>query len=619
MKYLLLFITFIAFFSNALFAQEKDTVYVLGFYESGGVAPDNYGTLNDAVDKARNDGTINNTVFKLTPYEVYVLTKSIFIGIGESLEIVAPEPGTTQATAPPQIVWDESVPAPDADDYIIQTYGDIVLKNIWVRYADFLGVQRSSSITFIDTVAQGTDTEKGEFEGCLFDYCPIGTEAGGAITVDADHFTGIFKDCYFRNLSDNHFQYYGRAVSFPYQSTGYHYDKLLFENCTFSNLSRIVMQEGNEYGDEVLINHCTLINSIEWVYQSAGWLNKSSITNSIFINPYLMGYRPIDVCPDSLNGEKLDNGDIMDLFEAGACDEPGGGFINGITEVDSFGFTVDFTDYDRGLYIANNVYMYQDWMLDWYENAPAAKELVRNRLSSEVRLPSPMLNETEIGFIDSTDVDGNKVFATMNVDWETIYTDDPQFMVEPTNYDTLKLFIEGKWYTGLDIDWSYNPNSGFRQQWPLPENLAYTNAAYKTAAMGGFPLGDLNWFPDQKAAWEAQRDEEWQVINNWLTIGDPSGIREIKGNYPSEYVLKQNYPNPFNPTTIIEYSIPVSGEVSLKIYNSIGQEVATLFEGKQTAGKYHAVFDGSELASGIYMYRLQAGNNVSTKKLVLMK
>jgi len=230
-----------------------------------------------------------------------------------------------------------------------------------------------------------------------------------------------------------------------------------------------------------------------------------------------------------------------------------------------------------------------------------------------------MINDDALAFIDSVDGDGNKVFPSLNIDWTTIYSDDPGFIAEPTNYDTLKIFIEGKWETGADIDWAYNKYSGFAQQWPLPEDLAYSNAAYQTAAMGGFPLGDLNWYPEQKATWEAQRDAEWQTINNWLNNGSATGIREIKGTHPAEYVLKQNFPNPFNPTTIIEYTIPVSGHVSLKVFNAIGQEVATLFNGNQKAGKYQAAFDARELSSGVYFYRLEAGNFVSSKKLVLVK
>jgi hypothetical protein len=232
-----------------------------------------------------------------------------------------------------------------------------------------------------------------------------------------------------------------------------------------------------------------------------------------------------------------------------------------------------------------------------------------------------MLGDNEIAFIDSTDENGNKVFQTLNVDWATIYDADPNFIVAPTNEDTLKLFMEGKWGTGLDIDWSYYPNSGFAQLWPLPENLAYGNSEYMTAAMGAFPLGDLNWYPDQKAAWEAQRDAEWTTINNWLDFGspEPNSVEQIAGVVPDDYSLGQNYPNPFNPTTDIEYSLPTSGHVSLKIFNNLGQEVATLFDGNQPAGKYVATFDGSGLASGVYVYQLQSGNVTISKKLVLMK
>ncbi len=606
MKQSLLFFTVFIFLSFSIYAQ-KDTIDVDGFYTT-----QQYGTLNDAIEAARAEGTINDKVFKLAPYDVYVLSRSIFMSFGENLEIVAPKPGNTLESAPPQIVWTEE----DIDKtYLIQTYGDVTMKNIWIRFDDFSGIQRQTGIVFEDSAAvQGDDVEKGYFEGCIFDYSQIGSEAGGSITVKADHFVGIFKDCYFRNLSDYHFQYYGRAVSFPYQSSGFHYDSLLFENCTFSNLSRIVMQEGNEYGDNIHINHCTLINSIEWVYQSAGWLRNTSITNSIFVNPYMMGYRALDVCDMGEDGTQ-----DYDDFEDGLCDPPGGGLINGLTEVDSFEFAVDFTDFDRKLFVGNNVYMYQDWYLNYTTECDWCAEQIRTRHPEEIRHPAPMIGDNALAIIDSTDGDGNKVFNKMNVDWSTIYTDDPDFIVAPTNEDTLKMFLEGKWGTGLDIDWAYQPNATFAQTWPLPENLAYNNAAYKTAAMGQFPLGDLNWYPDEKELWEAQRDEEWVTINNWLNSGDPNvGVKEVVGT-PSEYSLSQNYPNPFNPTTQINYSIPEAVQVSLKVFNTLGQEVAVIHQGFQQAGNYVATYNGAGLSSGVYIYRLQAGDIAISKEFVLIK
>jgi hypothetical protein len=88
---------------------------------------------------------------------------------------------------------------------------------------------------------------------------------------------------------------------------------------------------------------------------------------------------------------------------------------------------------------------------------------------------------------------------------------------------------------------------------------------------------------------------------------------------PNAYALGQNYPNPFNPITSIEYQIARSGFVSLKVYDGLGQVVATLFEGEREPGSYVAAFDGQNLASGVYLYRLTANTYVATKKLILMK
>ncbi len=87
----------------------------------------------------------------------------------------------------------------------------------------------------------------------------------------------------------------------------------------------------------------------------------------------------------------------------------------------------------------------------------------------------------------------------------------------------------------------------------------------------------------------------------------------------TDYKLNQNYPNPFNPTTTISYQIPVENHVTLKIYDVLGAEVATLINAKQAAGSYDVTFNASNLASGIYFYKIESGNFVSVKKLVLLK
>jgi hypothetical protein len=99
-----------------------------------------------------------------------------------------------------------------------------------------------------------------------------------------------------------------------------------------------------------------------------------------------------------------------------------------------------------------------------------------------------------------------------------------------------------------------------------------------------------------------------------------TGIKEEATTaVPVEFTLSQNYPNPFNPTTQIGFTLPKGSNVTLKVYNVLGQEVATIFQGFQNAGKYTATFDGANLASGIYFYSLHADNFTMTKKMILMK
>ncbi len=109
------------------------------------------------------------------------------------------------------------------------------------------------------------------------------------------------------------------------------------------------------------------------------------------------------------------------------------------------------------------------------------------------------------------------------------------------------------------------------------------------------------------------------ILNEELVISNASSA-----SVPKTYALEQNYPNPFNPTTHIRYQIPEGSQVSLTIYNMLGQKVRTLVNGQQAAGVYDIVWDGTndngvKLASGVYIYRMTAGNFTQIRKLVLMK
>jgi hypothetical protein len=98
-----------------------------------------------------------------------------------------------------------------------------------------------------------------------------------------------------------------------------------------------------------------------------------------------------------------------------------------------------------------------------------------------------------------------------------------------------------------------------------------------------------------------------------------NGVVDPVDGKPEEFALLQNYPNPFNPSTTIRYGLPNRSHVSLTVYNTLGQQVALLQNGEQEAGYHEVKFDGSGLSSGVYFYRLQAGEVVQTRKLLLIR
>jgi hypothetical protein len=98
-----------------------------------------------------------------------------------------------------------------------------------------------------------------------------------------------------------------------------------------------------------------------------------------------------------------------------------------------------------------------------------------------------------------------------------------------------------------------------------------------------------------------------------------SNAIEVNFGTPMKYTLNQNYPNPFNPSTVISFSVPVTAHVTLKIYDVLGNEVATLINSEKPAGVYEVEFNASELTSGIYFYKLQTGSFIETKKMLLIK
>ena len=159
----------------------------------------------------------------------------------------------------------------------------------------------------------------------------------------------------------------------------------------------------------------------------------------------------------------------------------------------------------------------------------------------------------------------------------------------------------------------------------IPSGTPGGSVSYKYGVYYGTMCDTANGgsnYMDNEAGFGVNHD--FTLTSNDLTINDSYGVitaieRDNSAKTPATFKLSQNYPNPFNPSTIIQYNLPKTGLVSLKIYDILGREVATLVNEQQVAGVYKVTFDASKLASGVYIYRIISGNFVSTKKMMLLK
>jgi hypothetical protein len=157
------------------------------------------------------------------------------------------------------------------------------------------------------------------------------------------------------------------------------------------------------------------------------------------------------------------------------------------------------------------------------------------------------------------------------------------------------------WTQNERLSESFDPHLG----WPNQDKLGdYFDMISET---GGAHL-----------AWAGTFNGEQDVYYSWIdapttgTVADGAVI-------PERVSLAQNYPNPFNGTTIIQYELPSSGQVTLTIYDVLGRRVASLVDGWKDPGMHSVVWQANDIAGGVYFYKLQSGNHIASRKLTLLK
>ena len=239
----------------------------------------------------------------------------------------------------------------------------------------------------------------------------------------------------------------------------------------------------------------------------------------------------------------------------------------------------------------------------------------------------------KIKVIKDTIIEGKQYFKMTNgyfrIDtsygkvYEYISGDVVSFDFSAIELDDTVFFNQG----GYEEGWFLENKSEFNLWGINSERYVYTYIIPTSGYRINTFVKDIGLYRDEGGELLASYSVLIGFIKDGVVYGDTTvvGIDEGKSNKPVEYSLFQNYPNPFNPSTIIQYSIPKTSFVTLKIFNILGKEIATLVNEEKPAGNYQIEFNiqktinNKPLSSGIYFYKLHAGNYIRTKKMIYLK
>ncbi|MCF8262077.1 MAG: T9SS type A sorting domain-containing protein [Melioribacteraceae bacterium] len=177
--------------------------------------------------------------------------------------------------------------------------------------------------------------------------------------------------------------------------------------------------------------------------------------------------------------------------------------------------------------------------------------------------------------------------------------------------ETIDAQVGGKFGLGI----GNHDNDGTTRDATVQWSAVMDDAIWNTVKY----LGTVEFLADNKVKFIPTNN--MTGVTNTLSYSEPAvtSVERMDGTLPTEYSLRQNYPNPFNPTTNIEFALPKSSNVTVKIFNALGQTVTTLVQEYKEAGTYQVDFDASKLSSGIYIYQIQADGFTSSRKMMLLK
>ncbi len=418
----------------------------------------------------------------------------------------------------------------------------------------------------------------------------------------------IIRDSYFINATGVATRRNGGV----YDSENQPLDSLIVENTTHVQNAGMQYKFRNHPANKVVFNHNTFVNASGQVFLSFGYETNFTVVNNLIVNSNHQAYWP------GLDRNESD----QDLLP------------HGIINLNHLPDGIEVADADRKVLVDLNGVWWDprlEQIVDNLNNAGIEGDVCDD---SGCEASGQWMSQMIVANDRTLEIFNDEDRYPRITQGEWIMGGDPNFAELP---DMIPALIEWGVNTVRDdntvllakLRRDDNPAEGvnmLRFDWPVAVDLSYTNEAYLTAALGGFPLGDLNWFPEQKAQWEAVKDAQAAQIEAALDAGTTisTAVEPISEEIPSSFELKQNYPNPFNPTTTIRFDLAKNADVTLEVYDIVGRRVATLVNQQLAPGSYSVEWNamdeaGQRVASGVYFYTLRTSDYVETKQMVLIK
>ncbi|MFV1883241.1 MAG: T9SS type A sorting domain-containing protein [Balneola sp.] len=443
-------------------AQESDTLIVEWRN------PDQTVRFNGLYETIQADTNVNgerypNRVYKLRQGGYYYVQERIQNN-GWHLHIVGEKGDPTDPNKFPPFIQLLTRDDGSRTNKILQAAGDVTLKNLTIT-----GRVSNGDLPYEIIRFDGNDSK------IVIDNVIWERSQWGMFSSYGQNTSIYVTNSTFRNLVSEFQQWGGRGFS-----VWANIDTMIVENNTFVNIGAYPVQLANSTQNFFVFNHNTVVGTGRHLVLGAQ-LKNAYITNNLVLNPFWQGE---DVAAGEVDAERL-----------ASTDRQFSGMISITTLPTDVGI-----DASRRLAFANNNFFTQPIFNNWF----AAEDSINKQ---------PLLNVEAQNLFD--EVSG--MVAVNN----TLDVHDPGFTTYPDNQATQIEFITDVRNGDSDVTLHYwdpgrDETNNFSVMWPLPGDYTYSNTTLKTAAIGGYPLGDLNWYPEQKALWEANKNAQYAAIEELM-------------------------------------------------------------------------------------------------------